>query len=112
MDRGAMDTAEAIVVQTTVGSPELAQDMARQLVELRVAACVQVFPVSSTYRWEGQVETGCEVLVAAKTTRGGYDALEAAIRKLHVYKEPEIVALPIVRGSLGYLAWLRDNVEH
>ena len=100
------------MVQTTVATAEQASEMARQLVEQRVAACVQVFPaIRSTYRWQGRVECSEEALVAAKTTRAGYAALEAAIRKLHTYDQPEIVALPIVQGSAGYLAWVRDNVN-
>lgn len=107
-----MDLAEAVVVQTTVATAEQAAAMARQLVEQRVAACVQVFPaVSSTYRWQGTVEVATECLVAAKTTRAGYAALEAAIRNLHTYEQPEIIALPIVQGSAGYLAWVRENVN-
>ncbi len=107
-----MEEAVAIIVQTTVATPEQAGAMARQLVEQRVAACVQVFPgVTSTYRWKGQVEVGSEVLVAAKTTRAGFAALEVAIRKLHTYEEPEVIAIPICAGSAGYLAWMRDNVN-
>ena len=79
------------------------------LVERRLAACVQVVgPVESRYRWEGRVETATEWLCVAKTTAERYDELEAAIGDLHSYDVPEILAVPVVRGSAAYLQWLGD----
>ena len=83
--------------------------MAVALVERRLAACVQVVgPVESRYRWEGRVETATEWLCVAKTTAERYDELEAAIGELHSYDVPEILAVPVVRGSAAYLRWLGD----
>lgn len=99
-------------VLTAVGSEEEAERISAALVERRLAACVQTIgPVSSRYRWQGEVETAREWLCLAKTEAGRCAELEAAIRELHSYEEPEIVALPIVAGSQGYLAWLSENVE-
>jgi periplasmic divalent cation tolerance protein len=73
---------------------------------------VQVLgPVASRYRWRGEVERGREWLCLAKTEASRYPELEAAIRELHSYEEPEIVATPIVAGSAGYLAWIGESVR-
>ncbi|HVY96968.1 MAG TPA: divalent-cation tolerance protein CutA [Solirubrobacterales bacterium] len=103
--------SEYLQVLTTTGSEEEAERIATALVERRLAACVQtVGPVLSRYRWRGAVEVEREWQCLAKTTAARYAAVEAAIRELHSYEEPEIVATPIVAGSAGYLAWLDENV--
>jgi periplasmic divalent cation tolerance protein len=94
-------------VQTTVSSADEAQRLAGALVERRLAACVQVIgPVQSIYRWEGRVERAEEWLCLIKSPASRYDALQQAIRELHSYECPEIVAVPIERGSDDYLRWL------
>ncbi len=103
--------AEHVQVMTAAGSEEEAERVAAALVERRLAACVQVVgPVRSTYRWQGSVESAREWLCLAKTTAERYPEVEAAIRELHSYEEPEIVAIPIVAGSTGYLAWVDESV--
>ncbi|MGN6664524.1 MAG: divalent-cation tolerance protein CutA [Solirubrobacterales bacterium] len=103
--------ADCIQVLTTAGSEEEAGRIASLLVERRLAACVQVAgPVTSRYRWQGEVEEEREWQCMAKTTRAAYAAVEAAIRELHSYEEPEIIATPILAGSPGYLAWIDENV--
>jgi periplasmic divalent cation tolerance protein len=101
-----------IQVLTAAGSEEEAERISAALIERRLAACVQVIgPVSSRYRWQGKVEREREWLCLAKTEAARYGDVEAAIRELHSYDEPEIVATPIVAGSEGYLAWLADSLE-
>ena len=103
---------EHVQVLTTVGSEEEAGLIAGVLVERRLAACVQmVGPIVSRYRWEGAVEEAREWQCLAKTTAAAYEAVEAAIREVHSYDEPEIIAMPIVAGSSGYLAWIDENVD-
>ncbi len=103
--------AEYLQVFTTAGSEEEAERISATLVERRLAACVQVTgPISSRYRWQGEVEREREWLCLAKTEASRYDELEAAIRELHSYEEPEIVALPIVAGSEGYLSWISASL--
>ncbi len=103
--------ADHLQVLTTVGSEEDAERISTALVERRLAACVQTLgPIASRYRWQGKVETAREWQCLAKTDAARYPEVEAAIRKLHPYDEPEIVATPIVAGSAGYLAWLSENV--
>jgi len=104
--------AEYLQLVTTIDSEEAAERLSAALVERRLAACVQVLgPIASTYRWQGEVENAREWMCVAKTAAARYDQLEAAIRELHPYDEPEIVATPIVAGSAGYLAWLAHNVD-
>jgi periplasmic divalent cation tolerance protein len=70
-----------------------------------------VGPVVSRYRWQGAIEEEREWQCLANTTRAAYEAVEAAIREVHSYDEPEIVATPIVAGSAGYLAWIENEVS-
>ena len=98
---------DCIQITTTIDSQEGAQKIAQALVERRLAACVQVSgPVSSTYWWQGKLEVAQEWICAIKTRAELYGRAEKAIRELHAYDEPEIIAVPIVRGSQGYLDWI------
>ncbi|MEV5610571.1 divalent-cation tolerance protein CutA [Streptomyces sp. NPDC052225] len=101
-----------LVVLTTTDSRAKADTLARGAVEARLAACVQVgAPVTSTYRWEGTVETGEEWQVLLKTSEARYDELERWLTEHHDYETPEIIALPVVRGGPGYLAWVREETS-
>jgi periplasmic divalent cation tolerance protein len=98
----------AVVVLCTFPDLDQARQIGAALVERQVAACVNLLPgVESIYRWEGKVERASEVLAVIKTTR--YADLEAAIRELHPYEVPEIIALPVVAGLPEYLKWLGDS---
>lgn len=97
---------------TTTSSEEEAARISVALVDGRLAACVQVLgPIDSRYRWEGEIEESREWICLAKTEASRFDELEAAIRELHSYDEPEIVATPIVAGSRGYLAWISESLR-
>lgn len=101
-----------VQVLTTAGSEEEAQRIGQALIENRLAACVQVAgPVSSTYRWQGEVERAQEWQCLAKTEAGLYDEVEAAIRRVHSYDEPEILAIPVLAGSRGYLDWISASLS-
>lgn len=101
---------DCVQVLTTAGSEEEAGRIASVLVEKGLAACVQVVgPIVSRYRWQGEIEEAREWQCLAKTTRAAYEAVEAAIREVHSYDEPEIIATPILAGSAGYLAWVEEN---
>jgi len=102
---------ESVQVLTTVEKREEAETIARALVEKRLAACVQVVgPIISTYRWKGEIETAEEWQCLVKTRRELYPQVERAIRRLHSYEVPEIIATPIVAASADYLEWLNENV--
>ena len=101
-----------IQITTTVGAREEAEQIANALVERRLAACVQVIgPIKSVYRWQGNVEHADEWLCVIKTTENKFEAAAAAIRQLHPYDCPEVIAVPIVAGSDAYLAWLREQTD-
>ncbi|HEY2919136.1 MAG TPA: divalent cation tolerance protein CutA [Candidatus Binatia bacterium] len=102
---------EFMVVYVTAGSAEEADRLAQSLVGERLAACVnRVKSIQSVYRWQGQVEQGEEELLIIKTHKDLFPALEKRVRELHSYSVPEIIALPVVAGSAGYLGWLREQV--
>ena len=100
-----------IQVSTTTETKQAAQEIAAALVQQRLAACVQVSgPVESVYRWQGKVQQSQEWLCTAKTRASLLPRVEAAIRGLHNYECPEIVAVPIADGSAAYLAWLGEQL--
>jgi periplasmic divalent cation tolerance protein len=101
-----------IQVVTTTEHRRDAEAIAQALVESRLAACVQIVgPITSIYRWQGKIETAEEWQCLAKSRRDLFDRIEAAIRRLHPYQVPEIIALPIVAGGMDYLNWLEEAVE-
>lgn len=98
---------EKLLVFTNLPDRTRAQTLAQALIERRLAACVNVLAdCTSVYRWEGKVESSAEVPLLIKTTTARYPALEAAIRDLHPYEVPEIVAVPIAHGLPEYLNWV------
>jgi periplasmic divalent cation tolerance protein len=102
---------DKIVVLSTCASAEEAAKIARSLVEKKLAACVNVLPaVRSFYRWKGVVEDDQESLLVIKSSRGLFDQLRTELEKLHSYEVPEVIAVPIVDGSEGYLEWLEREL--
>jgi len=98
-----------IQISTTTETKEEAKKIARYLVEQKLAACVQINgAIESTYRWKGKVETAGEWLCLIKTRENLFNKVKAAIKKLHSYETPEIIAVSIIKGSREYLKWL-DN---
>jgi len=94
------------IVFTTASSREEGDRIASALVEEHLAACVNLVPVASVYRWQGAVERADEVLLVIKTRRALVPRLGARVRALHSYQLPEVVAVPIAAGSRQYLSWL------
>jgi len=99
------------VVQTTIDDEARAHQMAAALVTQKLAACVQVTELTSHYIWKGAAAREKEFLLAAKARRGDFDALAAAIRALHTYELPEIIATPIIAGDPAYLDWVGRETE-
>lgn len=99
---------DLVIVSIACGSDTEAQIIAQALVEDKLAACVQSHAITSTYRWQGAIETAPEVMLTAKTRLDKLRALEARIRDLHSYDVPEIVAMPVVWASPAYAQWLND----
>jgi periplasmic divalent cation tolerance protein len=99
---------EHIVVLVTC-PPERAPELARALVEARLAACVNVLPtVRSIYSWQGTICDDGEALLVIKTSASLFDPLRAKVVELHPYEVPEVIALPIRSGHAPYLRWLDD----
>ena len=102
----------AIFVLTNLPDSESAFNLARELVHLRLAACVNVLPpATSFYRWDGRLEKATEYPVLVKSTHERYEALERAIAERHPYDVPEIVSWPVERGLPAYLRWIEDETR-
>jgi periplasmic divalent cation tolerance protein len=105
--------AAPLLIMTTCPDAESADRLSRGLVEGRLAACVNLLPeIGSVYRWQGAIERSRETLIFIKTTRGRYAAVEAFIRAGHPYELPEVIAVPIERGSAAYISWLEQMVDN
>ncbi|QFG25742.1 divalent-cation tolerance protein CutA [Actinomadura sp. WMMB 499] len=101
-----------VQVTTTTDSRAEAAELAKASVSERFAACAQlVGPIASTYWWEGEIESAEEWMVLFKTTVDRFDELATLITDLHSYDSPEIIATPVVAGSLDYLAWIAEQTE-
>lgn len=104
--------ADFVQVTTTFPDERTAQRVAACAVEERLAACAQVQgPISSVYRWKGEVEQEEEWYCHFKTMLQRLPALEARIRELHPYEVPEIIAVPILQTDPKYLEWIQEELE-
>lgn len=110
-DTRQLSTNDYIVVSTTSDNRKDCEKIARSLVEKKLSACVQLIgPVVSTYWWKGNVETAEEWLCLAKSKKDLFGDIEEAIKRIHPYETPEIIATPIVVGSNDYLQWLSSEL--
>lgn len=107
-----MQASPITLVLTTLPDQESARQLARLLVEERLAACVNVLaPCHSVYHWEGALQENGEVPVIIKTMQDRYAALEAYLRAHHPYETPEILAIDNVQGLPDYLAWVSRETQ-
>ncbi len=98
---------DKIVVFTTCGTEEEARTLASMLIEKHLAACVNIVaPLISVYRWKGAIEESREWLLIVKSRRERFDQLRIALEAAHSYELPEVLAVPVLEGSLNYLAWV------
>ncbi|WP_460037913.1 divalent-cation tolerance protein CutA [Streptomyces cavourensis] len=96
-----------LTVLTTTDSEEKAHELAQGAVEARLAACAQISaPVTSVYRWQNAIESSEERQVLFKTAGERYEELEAYLLAAHDYENPEVIAVPVIRGSARYLGWV------
>ena len=103
---------DKIIVFSACASSEEARRIARNLVEKRLAACVNVAPgVRSFYRWKGAVEEADECMLVIKSSRDLFDRVRLELEKAHSYEVPEAVAIAIVEGAPNYLAWLDQSLD-
>ena len=99
-----------VQVITTVPGKKDAERLTKEILNKRLAACVQIIgPIKSIYRWKGKIENAKEWACLIKTRKTLYKKVESAIRKIHPYEVPEIIAVSIAQGSKDYLKWLSGN---
>ena len=102
-----------LIVTTTTDSADAARSLAARAVEARLGACAQIVgPITSVYRWEGEVRTDAEWRVEVKTAADRLEALVGLLKEHHSYDVPEIIATPIEGGSADYLTWLVSETRH
>ena len=102
----AMPTSARLIF-CTCPDKETGERIANSLVDQGLAACINITPpITSIYTWQGQRESAQEVLLLIKTSQDRYAELEQAIRSLHPYELPEIIAVPVEQGLAGYLEWI------
>jgi periplasmic divalent cation tolerance protein len=103
---------DVVLILTTMPDDPRSDEVARTLVDERLAACVNVHgPMMSTYRWKGKVECDRERQLIIKTTRDRVSALESRLRSLHPYELPEFIVVPVESGSEAYLKWVASDLD-
>lgn len=98
--------ADYVIIMTTTDSEDGAKELSGALVRERLVACAQRMKIDSVYEWEGGIQDDSEYLILLKTSAARQGATIAALKEKHSYDEPEIVVVPIVDGSAGYLGWV------
>ena len=103
---------QVLVILVTTVNQEEARKIGKGMVNAKLAACANIIPgIQSIYRWKGKVVKAQEVLLILKSTRPRYRALEKAIKAMHTYETPEIIALPVKEGLAQYIGWLRSETH-
>lgn len=103
---------QAIIVLVTTASEEEATTIGRAVVKQELAACASILALKkSIFQWEGEIAEEQEFLMIVKSRSDLFEELSMAVKRLHSYKVPEIVAMPIVKGSQDYLDWVMENTR-
>ena len=102
---------EYSIVITTYPNKNKANKIARNLVENKLAACVQIMPMESFYNWKGKLQQDKEFILFIKTKASIYTRLVKYLLEKHSYETPEIIEIPIERGLAAYFSWIDENVE-
>lgn len=100
-----------IIIYLICANRKEAIKIANYLIDKRLAACVNFFPVDSIYRWRGKKEKAKEFVLLIKTTKINYQKIERAVLKLHSYKIPCLISWPITKGYSKYLDWVKKEVK-
>ena len=106
-----MNQTHEIRVIFSTAPPDKSGILARMLIDSKMVACVNIVPVQSCYRWNGEFCNETEHLLIAKTTRGKVNEVIATIKAHHPYEIPEIIALPVTEGHLPYLEWVCQETQ-
>lgn len=102
---------EAVLIYVTCPSLEEARKIGRKLVEERLAACVNIFPVNSIYFWEGEVRGALEFALIIKTLEEKYEDIEKMVKDLHSYDNPCVVCLKVFKASENFVGWIRNVIS-
>ncbi len=103
---------QVFVILVTVANRKEAVRIGQEMVHMKLAACANVIPgIQSIYRWKGKVVKAQEVLLILKSTKPRYHALEKAIKTMHAYEVPEIIAVSVTEGLEAYIGWVRSEVH-
>jgi periplasmic divalent cation tolerance protein len=104
--------AEVFVILVTVANQEEAVRIGEGVVKAKLAACANIIPrIQSIYRWKGKVVKSQEFLLILKSSKARYSELEKAIKTMHTYETPEIIAWPVKKGLDGYLRWVQTETK-
>ena len=106
-----MSQAKYSIILTTTETPAQAEQIAKSLLEKKLAACIQVQTIKSYYIWENKSCNSDECLLLIKTASDKYAAIEKHLKSIHPYKLPEIIELPITAGSAEYFNWISNSIE-
>lgn len=98
-------------IYITAPSLEEAEKIAKRLLEKKIAACVNIFPVKSFFWWEGEIEVATEFALIVKTTTEKFAEVRDEVKTVHSYTTPCICAIPIERGLKEFLDWIEETVE-
>ncbi len=103
---------EFVIVYITAANEEEAEKIAKALLDAKLAGCASIVKnLRSIYRWQGKIEDGSEVLMIVKSRRELFGRLAEMVKQLHSYSVPEVIAMPVVEGSEGYLTWLEEETR-
>jgi len=103
---------DKVIVYTTCGNATEAEALARDLIDNRLAACVNVIPgLLSYYRWQGKIENDAELMMMIKTSRHLLGEVHATLDRMHSYELPEMIVVPILDGSTSYLDWMDQELR-
>jgi len=102
-----------VIIFVTCASKGEAKVIIDSLLKKRLVACANIIPgVESKFWWKGKIDSAKETLLILKTTMANFNKVEKHVKKNHSYEMPEIIAIPIVRGSMKYLNWINESVKH
>ena len=105
-------TSKYHIAVTTCPTLEIATQLANDVIEQQLAACVNIIPaIKSVYKWKGKIEHDSESLLIIKTMKQQLASLEKLVLKLHPYETPEFISMPIESGSKAYLDWITTSLK-
>ncbi len=99
------------VIYITAGNLEEARRIGKKLIEEHLAACVNIFPISSIYRWKDDIEESNEFGMIVKTKTEKVKEIEKRVKQLHSYEVPCVIEFKIGEGSAEYLKWIEESVD-